>query len=100
MVRMLVIGGAGALGARLCTQLVEAGHHVIALDDFSTGTPENVAHLARAWRFDLVRHDVGAPFYLEVDHIYHLAKAGTDHARALARKTGARVVLAAELREP
>jgi UDP-glucuronate decarboxylase len=72
MRRILVTGGAGFLGSHLCTRLIEQGHRVIALDNFYTGRPENVAHLAGS-SFELVRHDVVDRFYAEVDEIYHLA---------------------------
>jgi UDP-glucuronate decarboxylase len=71
--RALVTGGAGFLGSHLCERLLRDGHHVIALDDFSTGSPENVAHLERDPRFTLVEHDVTTAFDFEVDRIYHLA---------------------------
>jgi nucleoside-diphosphate-sugar epimerase len=75
MRRILVTGGAGFLGSHLCTRLVEAGHHVICVDNFHTGRPENVAHLqagpsARA--FELVRHDIVERYYAEVDEIAEL----------------------------
>jgi UDP-glucuronate decarboxylase len=76
MRRILVTGGAGFLGSHLCERLVEDGHHVICLDNFYTGHPDNVAAIAQgphAQRFELVRHDVVEPFYAEVDEIFHLA---------------------------
>jgi UDP-glucuronate decarboxylase len=76
MRRILVTGGAGFLGSHLCSRLVDDGHHVIALDNFSTGHPDNVAHLLngpQARNFELVRHDVVDRYYAEVDEIYHLA---------------------------
>src|SRR5215212_4820426 len=76
MRRTLITGGAGFLGSHLCTRLLEEGHHVICLDNFYTGHPENVAHLMNgdhARSFELVRHDVVEPYYAEVDEIYHLA---------------------------
>ena len=76
MRRILVSGGAGFLGSHLCERLVEDGHHVICLDNFYTGHPDNVAAIAQgphAQRFELVRHDVVEPFYAEVDEIFHLA---------------------------
>jgi UDP-glucuronate decarboxylase len=71
--RILVTGGAGFLGSHLCERLVEAGHDVICLDNFFTSQKTNVAHLLGRPNFDLVRHDVIQPIYLEVDEIYNLA---------------------------
>jgi UDP-glucuronate decarboxylase len=71
--RILVTGGAGFLGSHLCERLVEAGHDVICLDNFFTSQKTNVAHLLGRPNFDLVRHDVTMPIYLEVDEIYNLA---------------------------
>ena len=73
MRRILVTGGAGFLGSHLCARLVARGDHVICVDNFYTGRPENVEDL-RAHSFELIRHDVAQPdFYVEVDQIYHLA---------------------------
>ena len=69
----LVTGGAGFLGSHLCDRLVEAGHDVICLDNFFTGSKENVRHLLDNSRFELMRHDVTFPLYVEVDEIYNLA---------------------------
>ena len=71
--RILVTGGAGFLGSHLCERLVEAGHDVICLDNFFTSQKTNVAHLLGRPNFDLVRHDITQPIYLEVDEIYNLA---------------------------
>jgi UDP-glucuronate decarboxylase len=71
--RILVTGGAGFLGSHLCERLVEAGHDVICLDNFFTSQKTNVAHLLGRPNFDLVRHDVTFPIWLEVDEIYNLA---------------------------
>jgi len=71
--RVVVSGGAGFVGSHLCTALVERGDHVICLDNFFTGTKENVAHLLDRPNFELVRHDVVQPILLEVDEVYHLA---------------------------
>ncbi len=71
--RILVTGGAGFLGSHLCERLVEAGHDVICLDNFFTSQKTNVAHLLGRPNFDLVRHDVTMPVWLEVDEIYNLA---------------------------
>src|SRR5919106_1571113 len=71
--RVLVTGGAGFLGSHLCERLLEAGHSVLCIDNFFTGTKENVAHLLSSPRFELVRHDITFPLYVEVDEIYNLA---------------------------
>ncbi|HUT13513.1 MAG TPA: UDP-glucuronic acid decarboxylase family protein [Thermoguttaceae bacterium] len=71
--RILVTGGAGFLGSHLCQRLVEAGHDVICLDNFFTSQKSNVAHLLAQPNFELVRHDVTLPIFLEVDDIYNLA---------------------------
>ena len=71
--RILITGGAGFLGSHLCERLVEAGHDVICLDNFFTSQKTNVAHLLGRANFDLVRHDVTQPIWLEVDEIYNLA---------------------------
>jgi len=71
--RILVTGGAGFLGSHLCERLVELGHDVICLDNFFTSQKTNVAHLLDRPNFDLVRHDVIQPVFLEVDEIYNLA---------------------------
>ena len=71
--RSLITGGAGFLGSHLVDRLLEAGHEVIALDDFSTGAQANVAHLTGEPRFRLVNHDVIEPYRFEVDRIYNLA---------------------------
>src|ERR1700761_5049173 len=71
--RILVTGGAGFLGSHLCERLLEAGHDVLCVDNFFTGTRENVAHLISRDNFELMRHDVTFPLYVEVDRIYNLA---------------------------
>lgn len=71
--RIIVTGGAGFVGSHLCDRLVDAGHEVICVDNFYTGSRQNVIHLFGHPRFDLVRHDVTFPLYLEADEIYHLA---------------------------
>jgi len=68
-----VTGGAGFLGTRLCEMLVEQGHDVICLDNFFTSQKSNVDHLLNERNFELVRHDVTMPIWLEVDAIYNLA---------------------------
>lgn len=71
--RILVTGGAGFLGSHLCERLVEGGHDVICVDNFFTSQKSNVAHLLDEPNFDLIRHDVTHPIFLEVDEIYNLA---------------------------
>jgi UDP-glucuronate decarboxylase len=71
--RILVTGGAGFLGSHLCERLVNQGHDVICLDNFFTSQKTNVAHLLGQPNFDLVRHDVTHPIWLEVDEVYNLA---------------------------
>lgn len=73
MTRILVTGGAGFLGSHLCERLVGQGHEVVCLDNFFTGTRENVASLLNHPRFELHRHDVQQPLTMEVDQIFHLA---------------------------
>ncbi len=71
--RILVTGGAGFLGSHLCDRLVEEGHDVLCLDNFFTGGKENVNHLLGKPNFELIRHDLVQPIFLEVDQIYNLA---------------------------
>lgn len=71
--RVLVTGGAGFLGSHLCELLLEEGHDVLCVDNFFTGTRDNVTHLRDNPRFELMRHDVTFPLYVEVDDIYNLA---------------------------
>ena len=71
--RCLVTGGAGFLGSHLCDRLVTDGHHVICLDNFLTGTKDNILHLMDNPYLELMRHDVTFPLYVEVDEIYNLA---------------------------
>ena len=71
--RILVTGGAGFLGAHLCERLVTEGHDVICLDNFFTSQKTNVSHLLSQPNFELLRHDVVHPIWLEVDEIYNLA---------------------------
>lgn len=71
--RVLVTGGAGFLGSHLCERLVSEGHDVICLDNFFTSQKSNVQHLLRYNNFELIRHDVTQPVWLEVDEIYNLA---------------------------
>lgn len=71
--RILVTGGAGFLGSHLCERLLMAGHDVLCADNFFTGTKRNVDHLIGNPRFELMRHDVTFPLYVEVDQIFNLA---------------------------
>jgi UDP-glucuronate decarboxylase len=71
--RILVTGGAGFLGSHLCDRLIKEGHDVICADNFFTGNKENVSHLLSNPKFELIRHDVTFPLYVEVDQIYNLA---------------------------
>jgi UDP-glucuronate decarboxylase len=71
--RILVTGGAGFLGSHLCERLVAEGNDVLCVDNYFTGRRANVAHLMDAPNFDLIRHDVTFPLYVEVDEIYNLA---------------------------
>ena len=73
MKRILVTGGAGFIGSHLCTRLVNEGNDVICLDNYFTGSKDNVRHLLDSNNFELVRHDVTTPYYAEVDEIYNLA---------------------------
>jgi UDP-glucuronate decarboxylase len=71
--RVLVTGGAGFIGSHLCARIVEQGHHVLCVDNFFTGTRANIAGLLDHPNFELMRHDVTFPLYVEVDEIYNLA---------------------------
>ena len=108
--RVLITGGAGFLGSHLCEKLVNDNHDVICLDNFYTGHRKNIQHLFQYPNFELVRHDVTFPYYIEVDRIYNLAcPASPVHYQAnpvqttktsvhgainmlgLAKRTGARI---------
>ena len=71
--RVLVTGGAGFIGSHLCARLIEQGHSVLCVDNFFTGTRANVAPLLDNPNFELMRHDITFPLYVEVDEIYNLA---------------------------
>jgi UDP-glucuronate decarboxylase len=111
--RVLVTGGAGFLGSFLCESLVRAGHEVICVDNFYTGRRENIFHLLREPNFELLRHDITFPLYVEVDQIYNLACPaspihyqydpvqttktsvhGAINMLGLAKRTGARILQA------
>lgn len=112
---ILVTGGAGFLGSHLCDRLLEAGHRVLCLDNLSTGSLDNIAHLTadRTADFEFIEHDIINPIRLEVDRIYNLAcpaspvqyqlnpvrtvktnVLGTMNMLGLARRTGARILQA------
>ncbi|MAA73494.1 MAG: NAD-dependent dehydratase [Salinisphaeraceae bacterium] len=111
--RVLVTGGAGFLGSHLCERLLTAGHDVICVDNFFTGRKANVAHLMGNAYFEIMRHDVCFPLYVEVDEIYNLACPaspvhyqhdpvqttktsvhGAINMLGLAKRTGARILQA------
>jgi UDP-glucuronate decarboxylase len=73
MKRILITGGAGFLGSHLCERLLREGNDIICLDNFFTGSKENITHLLKVPHFELIRHDIINPIYLEVDEIYNLA---------------------------
>jgi UDP-glucuronate decarboxylase len=73
MKRILITGGAGFLGSHLCERLLREGNDIICLDNFFTGDKGNIAHLLGLPHFELIRHDIINPIYLEVDEIYNLA---------------------------
>lgn len=73
MKRILVTGGAGFIGSHLCERLLNEGNDVICLDNYFTGQKQNIAHLIGHRYFELVRHDVTTPYFVEVDEIYNLA---------------------------
>lgn len=111
--RILVTGGAGFLGSHLCTRLVGEGHDILCVDNFLTGSKRNVHHLMGKANFELLRHDVTFPLYVEVDEIYNLACPaspayyqrdpvqtvktsvhGAINVLGLAKRTGARILQA------
>jgi len=71
--RILITGGAGFLGSHLCERLLAEGHDILCLDNFFTGSKDNILHMVGNPRFELIRHDITMPIYLEVDRIYNLA---------------------------
>ena len=73
MKKVLVTGGAGFVGSFLCDRLIDEGHEVIAIDNFFTGSKENLSHLSDETNFELIRHDIVKPILLEVDWIFNLA---------------------------
>jgi len=73
MKKILVTGGAGFLGSHLCERLLEEGNEVVSLDNYFTGNKSNIVHLINNPFFEIIRHDVTMPFFIEVDEIYNLA---------------------------
>ena len=71
--KVLVTGGSGFLGSHLCRKLLDIGHEVICVDNFYTGSKDNILDLLKSQSFELIRHDITFPLYLEVDEIYNLA---------------------------
>ncbi|MFC1644673.1 UDP-glucuronic acid decarboxylase family protein [Patescibacteria group bacterium] len=111
--KILVTGGAGFVGSHLCERLLNEGHEVLCLDNFFTGNKENVAKLLNNKKFELIRHDISLPLYIEIDQIYNLAcPASPPHYQhdpihtmktsvfgalnmlGLAKRTGARILQA------
>lgn len=111
--RVLVTGGAGFLGSHLCERLIRDGNEVLCVDNFFTGTKKNIGHLLNDPYFELMRHDITFPLYVEVDEIYNLAcpaspihyqfdpvqttktsVMGAINVLGLAKRTGARVLQA------
>lgn len=111
--KILVTGGAGFLGSHLCEKLLHLGHEVVSVDNFYTGSKKNVSHLTAHPNFELIRHDVTFPLYIEVDGIFNLACPaspihyqrnpvqttktsihGAINILGLAKRTGARVLQA------
>jgi len=108
--RVLVVGGAGFLGSHLCEQLLNEGHEVLCVDNFFTGTRDNISRLIDNEHFEVLRHDIVQPLYVEADEIYNLAcpaspvhyqhdpihtmktsVVGALNVLGLAKRTGARV---------
>ena len=111
--RVLVTGGAGFIGSHLCERLLNDGYEVLCIDNYYSSTKDNIAHLLDNPRFEVIRHDVTFPLYVEVDEIYHLACPaspihyqrdpvqttktavhGSINMLGLAKRTGARILLA------
>ena len=88
MKRILITGGAGFIGSHLCERLLNEGNDVICLDNFFTGSKDNIRHLLDNNRFELVRHDITKEYFIEVDEIYNLAcPASPPHYQYNAIKT-------------
>ncbi|MFH1534633.1 MAG: GDP-mannose 4,6-dehydratase, partial [Patescibacteria group bacterium] len=77
MAKILVTGGAGFIGSHLCEELLGPGNEVICVDNFFTGQKKNIRHLLENKDFELIRHDITFPLFLEVDQIYNLACPGS-----------------------
>lgn len=111
--RILITGGAGFIGSHLCDALLGEKNEIICLDNFFTGSKENISHLMDNHHFEVLRHDIVQPILLEVDHIYHFACPaspihyqynpvktiktnimGTIHMLGLAKRVNARIMLA------
>ena len=111
--KSLISGGAGFLGSHLCDALIQKGHDILCVDNFFTGNKDNVSHLISHSKFELIRHDVTFPLYVEVDQIYNLACPaspihyqydpvqttktsvhGAINMLGLAKRTGARILQA------
>jgi len=93
--KILVTGGAGFLGSHLCDRLLECGHEVLCVDNYYTGTKNNIIHLLSHPHFELMRHDITFPLYVEVDHIYNLAcPASPINMLGLAKRMHARILQA------
>ena len=73
MKRILITGGAGFIGSHLCERLLNEGNEIVCLDNYFTGTKQNIIHLLDNHNFELVRHDITSPYFVEVDEIYNLA---------------------------
>lgn len=73
MKRIIITGGAGFLGSHLCERLLNEGNHIICVDNFFTGSYENIKHLKNNKNFEIIRHDITAPIHIECDEIYNFA---------------------------
>jgi len=110
--RILVTGGAGFIGSHLCERLLNDGYDVLCVDNYYSSTKDNIAHLLDNPRFEVIRHDITFPLYVEVDEIYHLACPaspihyqrdpvqttktavhGSINMLGLAKRTGAKILL-------
>ena len=110
--RALVTGGAGFIGSHLCERLLDDGYDVLCVDNYYSSTKDNIAHLLPNPRFEVLRHDITFPLYVEVDEIYHLACPaspihyqrdpvqttktavhGSINMLGLAKRTGAKILL-------
>ena len=73
MKRIIITGGAGFLGSHLCERLLNEGNHIICVDNFFTGSYENIKYLKNNKNFEIIRHDIIAPIHIECDEIYNFA---------------------------